>query len=117
MQNLVYFRQVPTKATLQNWCWVISSDGVGAGQVQEVNDTEVSAIQKVLKSEEMQKEVPGGIKLTFIIVSKRINTRYLSPEGADDIWFPLKRNALNALSQAIFFLVLFGPNISLQLMF
>jgi len=53
------------------------SDGVGAGQVQEVNDTEVSAIQKVLNSEAIKKEIPGGIKLTFIIVSKRINTRCL----------------------------------------
>ena len=53
----------------------LNRDGVGAGQIQEVNDTEVSAIQKVLKSEEMKELVPGGIKLTFIIVSKRINTR------------------------------------------
>jgi hypothetical protein len=41
-----------------------------------VNDLEVAAIQRVLKSEAVMREVPGGIKLTFIIVSKRINTRY-----------------------------------------
>ena len=50
-------------------------DGVGEGQVQEVRDKEVAAINRVLKSEFAQEKIPGGIKLTFIIVSKRINTR------------------------------------------
>ena len=50
-------------------------DGVGEGQVQEVRDKEVAAINRVLKSEFAQEMIPGGIKLTFIIVSKRINTR------------------------------------------
>ena len=34
-------------------------------QVQEVNDLEVSALQRVLKSDLIKKEVPDGIKLTF----------------------------------------------------
>jgi hypothetical protein len=56
------------------------SDGVGAGQIQEVNDNEVAAIQRVLKSDDVKTLVPDGIKLTFIIVSKRINTRSVRNE-------------------------------------
>jgi hypothetical protein len=40
-----------------------------------VFDLEVAAIQRVLKSDKVQALVPGGIKLTFIIVNKRISTR------------------------------------------
>ncbi len=50
-------------------------DGVGEGQVQEVLDKEVAAIDRVLKSDFIKGKIEAGIKLTFIIVSKRINTR------------------------------------------
>lgn len=43
-----------------------------------MNDLEVAALQRVLKSEGIKSAVPGGIRLTFIIVSKRINTRLAS---------------------------------------
>ena len=51
----------------------VCRDGVGAGQIQEVLDNEVASVRKLVESDDI---VPGGIKLTFIIVSKRINTRY-----------------------------------------
>ena len=54
----------------------IFRDGVGAGQLQEVLDLEVASIQRALKSQEILEEIPEGIRLTFIVVSKRINTRY-----------------------------------------
>lgn len=53
-------------------------DGVGQGQIQEVFDHEVYAIQKILKSESVREIIPNGIRLTFIIVNKRINTRFMA---------------------------------------
>jgi aubergine-like protein len=45
-------------------------DGVGEGQVEEVRDIEIKAIKACLPD--------ANIKLTFIIVSKRINTRFFT---------------------------------------
>ena len=50
---------------------------MGAGQIEEVKENEVAAIKRVLKSDFVKAVVPEGIKLTFIIVSKRINTRFV----------------------------------------
>ena len=47
-------------------------DGVGEGQLEEVKETEIKAIKAVLAS------LQEDIKLTFIIVSKRINTRFFT---------------------------------------
>jgi aubergine-like protein len=45
-------------------------DGVGDGQIQFVYEHELRAMREALKS-----FGPSAPKLTFIIVSKRINTR------------------------------------------
>ncbi len=55
---------------------LIYRDGVGESQIQMVLEEEVDAITKVLK----RFDPTGSIKLTFSIVSKRINSRfYLIP--------------------------------------
>lgn len=46
-------------------------DGVGEGQIPQVKDLEIAAIQAQLK------QVSPKPKLTFIVVSKRINTKYV----------------------------------------
>jgi len=51
-------------------------DGVGEGQLEEVKETEIKAIKGVLAQIKEQSDV--DIKLTFIIVSKRINTRFFT---------------------------------------
>ena len=48
-------------------------DGVGEGQLEEVRQTEIKAIKKLFE----QMGEPD-IKLTFIIVSKRIHTRFFT---------------------------------------
>ena len=45
-------------------------DGVGEGQLEEVRENEIKAIKNAIGTEE--------IKLTFIVVSKRINTRFFA---------------------------------------
>jgi aubergine-like protein len=50
-------------------------DGVGEGQVKQVFDHELKKIQQIIGGCE-EDEKP---KLTFIIVSKRINTRFFAP--------------------------------------
>ena len=44
-------------------------DGVGDGQIPQVLGTEVTAIKEAIK------QFNADIKLTFIVVSKRINTK------------------------------------------
>ena len=53
---------------------MIFRDGVGDGQIQYVLDNEVQIIKETLR------EACGGSmpKFSFIVVSKRINTRFLS---------------------------------------
>lgn len=50
-------------------------DGVGEGQLHQVFETEVVILKKRLDEIYAQANVPGGCKLVFIVVSKRINTR------------------------------------------
>jgi len=51
-------------------------DGVGEGQLEEVKETEIKAIKAVMAS--LNESGTADIKLTFIIVSKRINTRFFT---------------------------------------
>jgi aubergine-like protein len=53
---------------------IIYRDGVGDGQVQHVFTIEVQEVRRAIK------KIPGGdtIKLIFIIVSKRINTKFFA---------------------------------------
>ena len=46
-------------------------DGVGDGQIDHVKHNEIEAIKKCFKDNGLDDQ----IKFTFIIVSKRINTR------------------------------------------
>ena len=46
-------------------------DGVGEGQIEYVRDQEIVAIKKCFKDNDLE----GQVKFTYIIVSKRINTR------------------------------------------
>ena len=52
---------------------VIYRDGVGDGQIEFVRNEEISVIKDVLRA--CYKEAPLP-KFTYIIVSKRINTRF-----------------------------------------
>ena len=51
-------------------------DGVGEGQLEEVKETEIKAIKAVMAT--LNESGTADIKLTFIIVSKRINTRFFT---------------------------------------
>lgn len=51
-------------------------DGVGEGMLHEVKETEVKAIKAVIEA------TGADIKLSFIIVSKRINTRFYATSGS-----------------------------------
>ncbi|XP_075154889.1 piwi like RNA-mediated gene silencing protein aubergine [Haematobia irritans] len=51
-------------------------DGVGDGQLHQVFNTEVQFLKKKLDDIYTSAGVEGGCRLTFIVVSKRINTRY-----------------------------------------
>ena len=51
-------------------------DGVGEGQLEEVRESEIKAIKNALGDMD--------IKLTFIVVSKRINTRFFQKDPASN---------------------------------
>lgn len=51
-------------------------DGVGDGQLHQVFNTEVNFLKKKLDEIYVSAGVENGCRLAFIIVSKRINTRY-----------------------------------------
>ena len=51
-------------------------DGVGDGQINYVLEHEVAAIEDCFKKSGME-----GVKFTYIIVSKRINTRFFKING------------------------------------
>ena len=56
---------------------VFLRDGVGEGQISEVKELEVAEIQRCFKEAGLTE-----VKLTFIIVSKRINTKFFKgPEN------------------------------------
>ncbi|CAH0747836.1 unnamed protein product [Bemisia tabaci] len=57
---------------------LIYRDGVGEGQIPEVENKEVGDVRKLLQrwSKRMEVEPP---KLTFVVVAKRINTRIFLP--------------------------------------
>ena len=52
--------------------YLIFRDGVGEGQLEEVRESEIKAIKNALGD--------SDIKLTFIVVSKRINTRFFQKD-------------------------------------
>ena len=56
-------------------------DGVGEGDIEYVHSQEVSRINK--KLDEMYGEVDDNLtpKMTFIIVNKRLNTRFFLEDG------------------------------------
>uniref|UniRef100_A0A1A9VI45 Aubergine n=1 Tax=Glossina austeni TaxID=7395 RepID=A0A1A9VI45_GLOAU len=51
-------------------------DGVGDGQLHQVFNTEVHHLKKKLDEIYVSAGIPTGCSMAFIIVSKRINTRY-----------------------------------------
>ena len=51
-------------------------DGVGEGQIRYVENEEVKAIEKVLQETKFK-----NIRLTFVIVCKRINAKFFKTEG------------------------------------
>jgi aubergine-like protein len=50
-------------------------DGVGDGQIEHVQQIELTEIKEMLKKLRVQHKDDNALKLTFIIVNKRINTR------------------------------------------
>lgn len=82
-------------------------DGVGEGQLKEVIQGEINSIKQVLK------DTGEDIKLTFIVVSKRINTRFFAsfpgkecgnpPSGtvADDVATLPERYDFFLISQSV----------------
>lgn len=51
---------------------IVYRDGVGEGQIEQVKDVEVKTIHEVFKEMKMH-----AIQLTYIIVTKRINSRFV----------------------------------------
>ena len=56
---------------------IVYRDGVSEGQVRYVKETEISNIRTVFKNLKIEP------KLAFIIVNKRINSRFYAKKGAD----------------------------------
>lgn len=50
-------------------------DGVGDGQIEQVHQIEMQEIKQQLKQLRTKYNNPDALKLTFVIVNKRINTR------------------------------------------
>ncbi|RWS06115.1 piwi-like protein 1 [Dinothrombium tinctorium] len=65
-------RYLTANQRLPDWI-VVYRDGVGEGQIAQVLETEVKDITKAISS------ASANIQFTFIIVSKRINTRLYRP--------------------------------------
>ena len=55
---------------------IMYRDGVGDGQINYVVEHEVTAIENCFKENGME-----GVKFTYVIVNKRINTRFFSGNG------------------------------------
>ncbi|XP_021559146.1 piwi-like protein 3 [Neomonachus schauinslandi] len=81
-QELVNGLKACLEAALKLWCKhnlflpqaiIVYRDGVGDGQLQALLDHEVPQIESSLKSVYPE---DSGVKLTFIVVKKRINTRF-----------------------------------------
>jgi len=62
---------------------IMYRDGVGDGQIDYVVEHEIAAIEKVFKTQGLNVDDPTKFKFTYIIVSKRINTRFFKndPKG------------------------------------
>ena len=56
---------------LESFRIIMFRDGVGEGQIEYVKQQEIEAIKKCFKDNGLDDQ----LKFTFIIVSKRINTR------------------------------------------
>ena len=56
--------------------WFFRRDGVGDGQIQYVLEHEVGAIEACFRDAGME-----AVKFTYVIVSKRINTRFFRMNG------------------------------------
>ncbi|XP_045881507.1 piwi-like protein 3 [Meles meles] len=81
-QELVNGLKACLEAALKLWCKhnlflpqaiIVYRDGVGDGQLQALLDHEVPQIESSLRSVYPKN---SGVKLTFIVVKKRINTRF-----------------------------------------
>ena len=55
---------------------IMYRDGVGDGQISYVLDHEVAAIEQCFKMQRLE-----GVKFTYVIVSKRINTKFFAMNG------------------------------------
>merc|ERR1740131_758149 len=62
---------------------IMYRDGVGDGQIDYVVEHEIAAIEKVFKTQGLNVDDPKQFRFTYIIVSKRINTRFFKndPKG------------------------------------
>lgn len=60
---------------------IVFRDGVGDGQMRELEVQEIEPIRLILKHYYPVKEMP---KFSFIVVQKRINERMYKPAGVSD---------------------------------
>ena len=60
---------------------IVYRDGVGDGQIPHVVDQEIPAIKKALAA-------LGDLRFTYIIVSKRINTRFFKEDNRGQLVNP-----------------------------
>ncbi len=70
---------------------VIYRDGVGDGQIQYVLDTEVAVIKETLKN------LCGGNmpRFTFIVVTKRINSKFFRVSQVESVSIVVKVRVFN----------------------
>merc|ERR1712112_655730 len=91
---------------------IMYRDGVGDGQIDYVVEHEIAAIEKVFKTQGLNVDDPTKFKFTYIIVSKRINTRFFKndskgpsnpPSGAvfDDVVTLPERYDFFLISQSV----------------
>ncbi|XP_038122427.1 protein aubergine [Culex quinquefasciatus] len=85
---------------------IIYRDGVGDGQLKYVHDLEITSIKEKLKL--ITKDAPTTPKLTFLVVSKRINTRLFHDKRnpvpgtiVDDVITLPERNDFYLVSQSV----------------
>lgn len=62
-------------------------DGVGDGQINFVMQVELEEMKKTLN--ELYKDKEGGMKFAYVIVNKRINTRFFEEKGSNRYENPL----------------------------
>lgn len=86
---LVVNKELPTKI-------VLFRDGVGEGQIEHVKSFEVEQVKEAIKTfYRAHDQSDKDVKLAFIIVTKKINTRYLVEERAGKWTNPIPGTVLD----------------------